>query len=87
MITKNNLTKNSKEPFSSYDMGCCAALVALGYRLLKVDKGQGFKALFLFEWSEELVEAAQQYWSDDLQVSALSYFNALKNVKNRLHSS
>lgn len=73
--------------FSSYDLGASSALVSLGYKLIKIDKGQGAKALFLFEWSEDLVESAQQYWNDELQMSALSYFNALKTVKTRLYSA
>ena len=75
------------EPFSTYDLGCSAALVSLGYRLIKVSKKMANKSLFLFDWSEKLVESAQQYWCDELQVNALAYFNALKNLKNRLHSS
>jgi len=73
-------------PFSSYDMGLCAGLVSIGYSLLRIDKSRGAKALFLFENSEEIIEAAQQYWRGELQVDALSYFNALKNVKNQLYS-
>lgn len=73
-------------PFSSYDIGMCAGLVSLGYPLLHIDKTQGAKALFLFETSDELIESAQMYWRGELQVDALAYFNALKNIKNQLYS-
>lgn len=73
-------------PFSSYDIGMCAGLVSLGYPLLHIDKNKGAKALFLFETSDELMESAQMYWRGELQVDALAYFNALKNIKNQLYS-
>ncbi|PIR03775.1 MAG: hypothetical protein COV59_03825 [Candidatus Magasanikbacteria bacterium CG11_big_fil_rev_8_21_14_0_20_39_34] len=73
-------------PFSSYDIGMCAGLVSLGYQLLHIDRTKGDKALFFFENSDEIVESAQQYWRGELQVDALGYFNALKNIKNQLYS-
>jgi len=42
--------------------------------------------LFLFENSDEIIESAQQYWRGELQIDALAYFNALKNIKNQLYS-
>jgi len=73
-------------PFSSYDIGMCAGLVSIGYSLLQLDKSKGSKTLFLFENSNEIIESAQKYWRGELQVDALAYFNALKNIKNQLYS-
>lgn len=73
-------------PFSTYDLGACAGLISAGYTLLQIDKTKGVKALFLFENSDEIIESAQQYWRGELQVDALTYFNALKNIKNQLYS-
>ena len=73
-------------PFSTYDLGACAGLVSVGYPLLQIDRSKGPKALFLFENSDDVVESAQQYWRGELQVNALAYFNALKNIKNQLYS-
>ncbi len=93
MITKTR--KKSYTPFfeddikvfSSYDLGASSALNALGYKIIKIDKEHGSKALFLFESSEELIESAQMYWRGDLQVDALTYFNAIKTIKNQLYSN
>lgn len=79
--------KDYPNPFSSYDLGASAGLVCAGYKLLGIDKDQGAKALFLFENTEEVVEAAQMYWRGELQVNALAYFNALKTIKNQLYSN
>lgn len=68
------------------DLGACAGLVSSGYPLLHIDRSQGSKALFLFENADEIHEAIQMYWRDQLHVSALTYFNSLKNSKTRLYS-
>lgn len=81
-------TEDTQRVFSTYDLGCSAGLISMGYKLLGIDWLTGEpKALFLFEENDELEESAQQYWKDELQVSALSYFNALKNLKNQLYSN
>ncbi len=77
---------DSSDPFSSYDIGMSSGLVSVGFPLLRIDRNRGTKALFLFENSEQLIESAQMYWRGELQVDALSYFNALKNIKNQLYS-
>lgn len=80
--------EDTQHIFSTYDLGCSAGLIGVGYELLRIEKVKGeSKALFIFQRSDELEESARQYWKDDLGVSALSYFNALKTLKNQLYSS
>ncbi len=74
-------------PFTSFDLGLCAGLMSLGYILVHIDKTKGKKALFMFENSNEIVESAQMYWRGELQVDALTYFNAMKAIKNQLYSN
>lgn len=74
-------------PFSTYDLGCSAALMSLGYKLLNLERGGSAKALFLFEESDGLMRSADLYWRGELQVDALAYFHAIKNLKNQLYSS
>lgn len=76
-----------QNPFSTYDLGAAAGLVCSGHALTCVDKNHGPKALFLFENSDEIIEAAQTYWRGEMRVDALTYFNTLKNIKNQLYSS
>lgn len=75
------------DKFSTYDLGASAALTAIGYPLLGIKKGAGSKSLFLFEHSDELVEAAQRYWRQALNIDALTYFNSIKTLKNQLYSN
>lgn len=79
--------EDAPTPFSSFDLGLSAGLVSIGFPLLKIHKNSGGKALFLFEASDEILESAQMYWRGELQTDALTYFNALKNLKNQLYSS
>lgn len=71
--------------FSTYDLGLSAGLVSVGYGLLQVNKNSGGKALFLFDTSKEIIESSQRYWRGELHVDALTYFNAIKTIKNQLY--
>lgn len=72
--------------FYSYDLGCCAALVSYGHELISLDKQNSGRTMFIFIRSRGIGGAVEDYWSDKLQVSARSYFDNLKMLKNRLYS-
>jgi hypothetical protein len=72
--------------FTTYDLGLSAALTAVGYSLDHLDKTDSRKVKFIFERQDHLDTAIQQYWANDLPIPALTYFNALKLLKNRIYS-
>ena len=73
--------------FQTYDLGCAGALVSAGYHLKNLDKSQPRKAQFLFVKEESIEQSVEDYFSGNFQVDALAFFNALKNLKNRIYSS
>ena len=73
--------------FTTYDLGCSAALVCSRFVLLSIDKENPRKALFVFRREEGIDDAAQKYWTDQLQVPARAFFDTIKMLKNRLYSS
>ena len=74
------------QKFSTKDLGCCVALLAQGFDLSRIDKTEPAKALFVFE-EPGADSTAKDYWSGNLKVDALSYFNHTKSLKNRLYSN
>lgn len=72
---------------STHDLGATAALTSLGYGLIKVDKENPSKALFVFRRENNIEEVLDEYWADQLEVKARRYFDSLKAVKNRLYSN
>jgi hypothetical protein len=73
--------------FTTYDLGCSAALVCAGFELVKLDKENPRKSLFVFRRTDSIDDAANCYWSGALSVSARAYNDTLKMLKNRLYSS
>jgi hypothetical protein len=80
-----NYTSNDNQ-FSSYDLGLAASLVCSGFPVDYLDKSNPHKVGFFFQRIDGLDQAIQLYWADQLQVPALSYFNAIKMLKNRIYS-
>ncbi len=72
--------------FTTYDLGVSAALLCLGFRLQDVDKENPRKALFIFQREDEIEDFANQYFTDQLEVKARSFFDHLKALKNKLYS-
>lgn len=72
--------------FSTYDLGVSAALLCLGYKLIRLDRDDPRKALFVFRKDADIDIYANQYFSDQLKVKARSFFDSIKALKNKLYS-
>ena len=72
--------------FTTYDLGVSSALLCIGFELLSLDKGNPRKALFVFKREDGIEDFANQYFTDQLEVKARSFFDALKALKNKLYS-
>ncbi|MCC7160482.1 hypothetical protein IT399_02050 [Candidatus Nomurabacteria bacterium] len=72
--------------FTTYDLGVSAALLCLGYKLIRLDRNDPRKALFVFKKDAEIDSHANQYFSDQLKVKARSFFDSIKALKNKLYS-
>jgi len=73
--------------FYTSDLGLASAMVSVGIPLISLDKSNPKRVEFVFEETKELQEAINSYWSSDLLVSPLTYFNAMKMLKNRIYSA
>jgi hypothetical protein len=72
--------------FTSNDLGCCAALVGLGFELAGIDRINPKRVLFVFSDSAQVRDAARQYWNGELALSAKAYFDTIRSLKARLYS-
>jgi hypothetical protein len=82
----NNLN-NPKDYFTTFDLGCSAALISAGFELISLDKENPRKVLFIFKTKVGIEKAINDYFSDRLKVNARTLFNDIKLVKNRIYSS
>ena len=72
--------------FSTFDMGLATTLITLKYELVKLDKTNPKKIRFVFKEEEGIEQRMIEYWKDEISVSALTFFNNLKTLKNRIYS-
>ncbi len=72
--------------FTTYDLGVSAALLCLGYKLIRLDRDDPRKALFVFRKEADIDTYATQYFSDQLKVKARSFFDSIKALKNKIYS-
>ena len=79
-------TDEPSEVFTTYDLGVSAALLCLGYKLLRLDRTDPRKALFVFVREADIDAYANEYFSDQLKVKARSFFDSIKALKNKLYS-
>jgi len=71
--------------YRTKDLGEAGALLASKAKLLRLERESSFY-WFIFENKILCEELSNSYWNDQLQVSAKTYSNALKELKDRLFS-
>jgi len=85
-ILKDNLNSQTAY-FSTFDLGCSAALISVGFELISLDKQNPRKVLFCFRKKAGLEEAINDYFAGKLLIDARSLFDNIKALKNRIYSS
>lgn len=88
MATKKKVLSldDSSAVFTTYDLGVSTALLCAGFELVSLDKENPRKALFVFKRKANIENIANQYFTDQLEVKARSFFDHLKALKNKLYS-
>ena len=76
----------NQDTFQSFDLGLVGALLTDGFKLVSLDKTNPKKVSFHFAHEDGIQEAAVDYFSNDFQVDAQTYFNHIKSLKNRIYS-
>jgi len=80
----------NQEYFKTFDLGTAAALMVYGYELDSLVRDNPRKVEFVFRKDgrkKGISDIVEEYFADKLEVPALSFFNAIKTLKNRIYSS
>jgi len=75
-----------KDYFKTSDISLCSALCCYGYQIEAVDRQNKSKAIFLIKRDENLDGLIQLYFTHQLKVEPLSFFNFLKEIKTRIYN-
>jgi len=80
------MSTNEFLTFSTFDLGLASVLVALEYKLLKLDRTNPKKIGFVFQWEKNIEKTSNKYFNNEVKLPALSLFNSQKTLKNRIFS-
>lgn len=72
--------------FKSSDMALCSALCCFGYQIETIDRQNQSKAVFLIKKDEKIDAVIQAFFTHQLTVEPLVYFNFLKEIKTRIYN-
>lgn len=75
---------SNKDLYQTSDIALGSVLLSYGLKLEAVDKSKP-KAVFYFRKEKGVDQLAEGFWSHNLQVDPLLYFNSLKELKSRLY--
>jgi len=76
-----------KDFFKTSDIALCSALCCYGYQIEAVDRQNSSKAFFLIKKDERLESLIHLYFTHQLKVEPLSFFNFLKEIKTRIYNT
>jgi hypothetical protein len=76
-----------KDYFKSSDISLCATICCYGYQIEAIDRQNPSKAVFLIKRDEQLDGLIKLYFTHQLKVEPLSFFNFLKEIKSRIYNT
>lgn len=88
-LQKNQLEEQIipiEETYPVSDLGCAAALATASFVLLALDRENPRKIKFVFRREAGIEKVADDFWSDRLEQKSRSFWDNIKNLKNRLYS-
>lgn len=75
------------DTFSTHDLALASALATQGFSIADMERSEYSRRVsFIFERTEGLDKAVEDYWSDNLKVNPKTYFDALKHIKTRIYA-
>lgn len=78
-----DMKKQVPDEYLTKDLGEAAALLCKSAKLLRLEQEQNF-FWFVFADKSLCEESSNSYWASELQVSAKTYADSLKSLKDRL---
>jgi hypothetical protein len=68
------------------DFGCAAALVSCGFEITGMDRSDPKRVNFQFERTDQIEQAALEYYNSRLRVTARQYFDNMKMLKSQIYT-
>lgn len=76
---------NNKSEYLETSNLALATTISITYPLIQIKNRESGKALFIFNYSDELAQMMEAYWKKELRVEPQEYFDQLRTIKSRLY--
>ena len=77
----------SMSGYATQDLPLAATFVALGHGLVGIERTNPKRAGFCFVLNDELEVIIEKYHGGKVRIEPRTYFDALRQVKNRLYGN
>jgi hypothetical protein len=85
---KIQMNIEEKDSYRTKDFANASALLALGYKLLFLDRGSNDGRVdFIFHRGAGIEKSAEAHFSGQLKITTTEYYSAQRTLKSRLHNS
>ena len=76
-----------EEYLKSSDISLISAACCHGYQILNIEKQNPKRAVFVIKKDSKLDDLIRSYFSHELKVDPLSFFNYLKEIKTQIYNT
>lgn len=86
-ITTMNFELQNKVYLKSSDLALISAVCCYGYQIESIEKQNPNRAIFTIKKDAKLDDLIRTYFSHELKVDPLSFFNYLKEIKTQIYNT
>ena len=72
--------------YKTSDIALCSTLCCYGYQIEAIDRQNPSKVVFSVKRNEQLDDLIRLYFTHQLKVDPLAFFNFLKEIKTRIYN-
>lgn len=76
----------SNTDYKTNDFALSASLLAMNFKVQKLEKLGSGRVVFYFENNDDLMNTVEDYWQDRLTINPKTFFNAQKELKARMYA-
>ena len=76
-----------KDFYKTSDIALCSALCCYGYQIEGIERNNPSKVIFAIQRDSRLDDLIKQYFTHQLRVEPLGFFNFLKEIKTKIYNT
>lgn len=79
------MKNNEIKQYKTSDLSLTAVIQLYGFEIKEIDRSNPRRIIFVMDKNKELDDLIQAFWSRNLKVEPLAYFESIKLIKARIY--